>query len=505
MFVSVQPDSLTVEGLTAGVTRGVRILYPNATFEKPGSRAHFWKYDPNGKGWYIYGYGEVTADGRQVAPDAGVESFDTIGFMYNPANQGSDAAPGTAPAPNCRSGNPPDKPGCPRPKEGEPKESKSAGGFSGGAPSMMAGDPVDTSTGMLVHSSTDLSVTDILPVYLTRNYRPGDSVIRPFGLGTSHTFATYLYAPVTNGIGNTEVSMVMSDGSTRTFPRISISPRYVYEYTGSDPQLYKAKITLSSRPESNQTLGRWVLRRRDGSEMEFDSFTAGYGLTRITDTSGNTVQFVRNGGRITRMLSPSGRYIDFTYDTSNRISRAEDISGRVVTYDYTAACTANGSPQGYLCKVTDPDNKVEEYKYDSLGRMTQIKDKRGNVVVTNTYDTNSRVIQQDYPGAATVIFSYTTDGSGNVTQTNMTDARGLVTRMQFNPAKLMTSRIEAFGTALARTTTYEYRSTDNLLLATVDPIGRRTEYDYDTHWQCDHPTQPCRHRQPDHRNLHLHP
>lgn len=311
VFVSVQPDSLTVEGLTAGVTRGVRILYPNATFEKPGSRAHFWKYDPNGKGWYIYGYGEVTADGRQVAPDAGVESFDTIGFMFNPSNQGSDAAPSTAPAPNCRSGNPPDRPGCPKPKEGEPKETKSAGGFSGGAPSTMAGDPVDTSTGMFVHSSTDLSVSDILPLYLTRNYRPGDSVIRPFGLGTSHVFATYLYAPVTNGIDNTEVSMVMSDGSKKTFPRISTSPRLVYEYSGSDPQLYKARITLYSRPESNATLGRWVLRRRDGSEMEFDCFTAGYGLTRITDTSGNSVQFVRNGGRITRMLSPSGRYIDF--------------------------------------------------------------------------------------------------------------------------------------------------------------------------------------------------
>ena len=100
-------------------------------------------------------------------------------------------------------------------------------------------------------------------------------------------------------------------------------------------------------------------------------------------------------------------------------------------------------------------------------------------MVTNTYDTNSRVIQQDYPGAATVIYSYTTDGNGNVTQTDMTDARSLVTRMQFNSAKLMTSRIEAFGTALARTAIYQYRNTDNLLLATVDPLGPRTEYDYD--------------------------
>ena len=118
-------------------------------------------------------------------------------------------------------------------------------------------------------------------------------------------------------------------------------------------------------------------------------------------------------------------------------------------------------------QLTGDYNKVEEYKYDSNGRMTQIKDKRGNVVVTNTYDTNGRVIQQDYPGPAVVTYAYTTDAGGNITQTDMTDARSLVTRMQFNTARLMTNRIEAFGTALARTSAFEYRPADNLLSATV--------------------------------------
>jgi RHS repeat-associated protein len=477
VYVSVQPGSLVVQGLTPGVTRGVRVIYPNATFAPAGNRARFWKYDPTGKGWYIYGEGQVSADARQVLPDPGVENYDAIGFMYNPDGQNSDPQPPVPPSDGCPNGAPPDKP-CPPPREGKPKPTKAPGG-NGGGPCPNTQDPVDCGTGLFVHSATDLALTDILPVYVTRNYRQGDSVVRPFGLGTSHPFATYLRWPTNSVANDTYMWMVLSDGSTKTFNRIATTPEVLYEYTGTDPGLHKARIRNIVRPETNESLGRWQLKRRDGSVLEFDSYVAGYGLTRMSDRLGNSVTFVRNAGRITRMLSPSGRYIDFTYDASNRITQATDIAGRVFTYDYTTACTANGSPQGYLCKVTDPDNRTEEYKYDALGRMTEIKDKRGNTVVTNTYDANSRVIRQDYPGSVFVTYAYTVDGSGKVTQTDMTDARSVVTRMSFNAAGLMTSRIEAYGTALARTTTYEYQAGTNLMTATVDGLGRRTEYDYD--------------------------
>ncbi len=472
VFVSVQPDSLTVEGLTAGVTPGVRILYPNATLAKVGSRADFWKYDPSGKGWYVYGKGGVTADERQVAPDAGVESFDTIGFMFTPSGSAPD--PTRKPGGGCPSGGAPDP--KTKPNEGKPKTTDSDPCQKKSSSSLRK-DPVDTASGLFIQSDTDLSVSDVMPVFVTRTYRPDDAVVRAFGLGTSHPFATYLHFPGNDTTSQT-FSMVMSDGSVKTFTNISATSTKVFEYTGNDPQLYKATIKFLKGKEDD--VWRWVLRRRDGSQMEFDAEN-GYVMTRIVDRSGNSIQFVYNSGRLTRILTPSGRYIDFSYDTSNRIWRAEDISGRVVTYTYsTATDPGSGYPPGYLWKVTDPDNKVEEYTYDSNGRMTRIKDKRSNVVVTNTYDTSGRVIQQDHPGSAVVTYAYTTDAGGKITRTDMTDARLLVTRMQFNAAGLMTSRIEAFGTALARTTAFEYRSTDNLLLATVDPLGRRTEYDYDT-------------------------
>ena len=78
-----------------------------------------------------------------------------------------------------------------------------------------------------------------------------------------------------------------------------------------------------------------------------------------------------------------------------------------------------------------------------------------------------------------VQFADTPATSGPVTQTDFTDARGYVTRHQFNAAGLLTARTEAHGTARARTTTYEYQSGTHLLVATVDPLSRRTERVYD--------------------------
>jgi hypothetical protein len=102
---------------------------------------------------------------------------------------------------------------------------------------------------LFVHSETDLVLSDILPVYVTRNYRQGDSVVRPFGLGTSHPFATYLRWPTNSVVNDTYMWMVLSDGSTKTFNRIATSPVITYEYTGTDPTLHKAQWNSPGSPE----------------------------------------------------------------------------------------------------------------------------------------------------------------------------------------------------------------------------------------------------------------
>ena len=51
-------------------------------------------------------------------------------------------------------------------------------------------------------------------------------------------------------------------------------------------------------------------------------------------------------GNLKRIDSPHGRWIEFSYDGSNRVTQARDNIGRTVGYQYDAS--------GRLWKVTDP-------------------------------------------------------------------------------------------------------------------------------------------------------
>ncbi len=58
-------------------------------------------------------------------------------------------------------------------------------------------------------------------------------------------------------------------------------------------------------------------------------------------------------GNITKVTSPTGRFIELTYDGLNRITQAKDNIGRTVGYEYDGA--------GRLWKVTDARGGVTEY------------------------------------------------------------------------------------------------------------------------------------------------
>jgi hypothetical protein len=147
MYFTVQPGGAHIESYNA------RLVYPNITNELPGTRVNFWNYDPEEKGWYIYGRGTVTPDRRQVVPDAGVAIYKLTGASFN--------AFGAAPAP------------------GSCNED---------------GDPVDLGTGLFVLRKTDLFLPDVMPIALTRTHRLGSETqgLRPFGTGSAHPYELFL-------------------------------------------------------------------------------------------------------------------------------------------------------------------------------------------------------------------------------------------------------------------------------------------------------------------------
>jgi RHS repeat-associated protein len=170
--------------------------------------------------------------------------------------------------------------------------------------------------------------------------------------------------------------------------------------------------------------------------------------------------------------SHHGRWIEFTYDGSNRITQAKDNGGRTVGYTYDT--------DGRVWKVTDPANGVTEYTYDTSHRMLTIKDARGIVFLTNHYDANGRVDLQTQADTTTYQFAYTVDGTGKVTQTDVTNPRGYTTRLTFNGSNEVISRVEALGTSLQRTTTWTRDAATNQVTRMTDGLGRHTDYAYDS-------------------------
>jgi RHS repeat-associated protein len=431
VYFTVQPGGAYVYAANASYgpsgsrAGGAWLVYPNYWgAREPGQRVQFFHYDPEVKDWYVYGPGRVNPDGAQVTPDPTTRFYAFTGAMF-----GGGSSPDDGP-----SGGPQD------------------------------GDPVDPATGIFSMHKTDLFLPDVIPLALTRTYNSGDTVARPFGRGMIHPYAMYLWSAQQYQ----EVDLFLPTGTKIHYVRTSPGTGWidaVFEHTATPTAFYKSVITW--RPEADG----WNLTLKDGTVYVFGENAP---LQAIKDRFGNTVTITHaNGqtGNITRVTSPNGRFLAFTYDGSNRVTQVTDILGRTVSYTYDA--------NGNLATVTDAENTVTTYTWNASNRVVTITDGRNITYLTNTY-TNGRVTSQTLadPSAA-YQFSYTLNGS-TITQTDVTDPNGHVKRLAFNSSRYITSQTEAYGTALARTTTFERQSGSNLVTATVDGLGRRSEYTYDT-------------------------
>ncbi|MFD9733276.1 RHS repeat-associated core domain-containing protein [Umezawaea sp. NPDC059074] len=433
-YFTVQPGSSYV------FPTGARVVYPNFTHAAPGDVMDFWHYDPADRGWFVYGHGKVTPDGKQVVPDAGTEVYQFTGAML--ISPGSPA--------------PPEKAGVP----GE---------------STTAGDPVNLSTGLLVDTVTDLSIDDTIPISITRTYQHSDTARRAFGVGVGSDYNTYLYANQQWVDGQ----LILPDGGRVKYHRITPGSTGFNEYAtaafAADPT-----PTIFSGSVMAWNGNGFDVRLRDGTTYVFGEEAP---LQAIRDKFGNTVTITRDSavpdsdgrvrakGPITQVTSPNGKWISFTNNTNGQVTQARDNAGRTVDYTYDGT--------GHLSTVTDATGSVTTYTYDSAGRMATAKDGRNTVYLTNTYDSAGRVRTQTAPDTGVHTFDYVTGTGGKITETRVTDPRGFVRKVTFNTAGFATSDTAAFGNALARTTTITRDSTTNVITSTTDPLGRRTDLGYD--------------------------
>jgi RHS repeat-associated protein len=420
VFASIQPGGARV------IPPRARLIYPNYTNERAGARINFWNYDPEGKGWYVYGQGTVSANGKQIIPDPGVVVYEFTGIMIGAIIDWLFNSPKAA--------NHPGNKCC---------------------------DPVDTGTGLFVDTNTDLVVPDILPITLQRTYRPEDNVSRAFGIGARHPYDMSMSSQ--NNYQEADVSL--PDGGRIHYVRISPGTGFtdaVYEHTSTPSAFHKSRISWNNG---------WELRFKDGTVYYFPEYSP---LQRIRDRYGNQLTITRALGvigNITQITSPNGKWMQFTYDGSNRITQAKDNNGRTVNYTYDAG--------GRLWKVTDPANGVTEYTYDSANRMLTLKNARNIVYLTNEYNSAGRVIRQTQADNSTYQIAYTLDTNGAVTQTDVTDPRGYIRRVTFNSDGYTLSQTLAVGTPEQQTFSYGRQAGTNLLVSMTDPLNRTTSLTYD--------------------------
>ena len=425
VFFTIQPGGSQV------IPPRAQLIYPNFTNEPAGGRIDFWNYDAEDKGWYIYGKGTVSANGKQIIPDPGVVLYEFTGAMISdPSNA------------------PPEGPeDCQECKDG---------------------DPVDLGTGLFVYNQTDLVIQDVIPLALTRTYRPRDTVSRPFGIGTSHPYEIFLV-----GDFNTYafIELILPDGGhiryERLFPGINFDTQF--EHTATPGAFYKSILAWNG--------GGWNLTLRNGTVYNFPDSDGMIGprfaaMTGMHDRNGNSLILTRNNGNLTKITSPNGRWIDFTYDASNRITQARDNIARTVNYTYDAS--------GRLATVTDANGGVTQYTYDTSNRMTKVTDPKGVAFLTNTYDTNSRVTKQTQADSTTYLYSYTIGANGKISQTDVTDPRGNVRRVTFNTTGAVMTDTFPVGKPEQQTITYTRQANTDQLLSMTDALSRRTDYVYDT-------------------------
>ncbi|MFD3739086.1 RHS repeat-associated core domain-containing protein [Streptomyces sp. NPDC058629] len=424
---SVVPVYFTVQpGGSYVFPEGAQVIYPNYTRAAPGTRVEFMDYDPEGKGWYVYGHGQVSRDGRQVVPDAKTKIWAFHGAMFN----FNDLVPWDLP-------------------------------MLDDAIAWLSGDPVDLNTGLLTDSRTDLAVSGgNVAADVTRTYWQGDTQSRAFGIGRDLTYNAFFNSKVPYQ----EVDLYLPGGKkihyVRTSPGNGVTDG-VFAATGSSGGFQGSQVVWD---------GGWKLKFRDGTTWFFPEYSA---LKEIRDRHGNTLKLTRLAGRgeITRITSSDGHWISLAYDAAHRVREARDNTGRTTSYTYDTA--------GRLSTVTDPASKVSSFTYDGTSnRIKTAKDARDITYMTNSFHPDGKIKDQTLTEGQKYSFEYTQTGAGKVTSATVTQPGGSIRRVEFNTDGYGVKDTQAFGSDLARSVTYE-RGPRHRIDAITDPYDRRTELTHD--------------------------
>ena len=382
------------------------------------------------------------------------------------------------------------------------------GGFGGGAPGEpAAGNPVAVGTGVKWQWERDYDGDGAYPLHFVRTYNSlltNGSIV---GNKWSHTYQSSIHvAPAPLGSDTTPATAVDAvlvqhgDGTYAQYARRGSA--YVYESNLPEPLVRLTdssgntagwEVTrITDEVEHYDSDGRlqWV-RNRAGLRHTL-AYNANHQLLSVSDDFGRSLQFGYDAmtGQMTSMTDPAGKVTSYGYDSNGNATSVSYSDGKSRTYLYEDVMLAS-----YMTGIIDERNiRLATFAYDYRGRAvldthalgagklilsygdntTTVTDSLG-AVRTYTYTLiNQRpyLIQVDQPCtsgcSAGGVSAQTFDGNGFVA--SKADFNGNVTTFSHNARGLIESRTDAYGTALARTTTAQWHPTWHLPAVITEPL-----------------------------------
>jgi RHS repeat-associated protein len=360
-------------------------------------------------------------------------------------------------------------------------------------PSTLVGDPCDVATGDFTQTEPDYSAAGL---NFTRTYH-SLTLAADMGVGWTHNYASHLVL----NFGVPE-GLIRPDGHDDAL--ISTSTPGVY-------------ISLSGAAIHVQQSGaNWIATLKDGSSEVYSGSTGQ--LTQLVTPGGMITTLTYNGNnQLSSVSGPFGRAIQFSY-TNNQLQTLIDSAGNSISYTYD---TNNN-----LTSVTYQDGTTRTYLYANStfpNNLTGIVDESSNQFLTVTYDptTEAATSSQQAGGAQAVSIAYSANGAvatdalgathtytftndpnyaprvtalsvNSLTQTfavpagstdpqrrvtQSVDANGNIMTYAYDPNHL-TSKTDASGTSLARTTSYQYLSGSSALPTLITEPLRQTSFAY---------------------------
>lgn len=238
------------------------------------------------------------------------------------------------------------------------------------------------------------------------------------------------------------------------------------------------------------------------------SFDAGGRPTERRDTIGGRVPLVTHyeydgNDNLKSVRYPSGRLVEYAYDSGNRVTEVFETmrNGRTVRYAYEVAYHPSGAVKSYKAgngithAITYDEQRYWtktirsaplslDYQFDHVGNIKVITDSRADMSQTFTYDTQDRLIEaragSTAPGSAWyggIVYGYDEHGNRKTVPGDMAYSYWPGTLRLKNQGTAQFTYDENGNRLTAPYRTYTYNAENMIETASGD--GRSTAYRYD--------------------------